>query len=99
MKGIQPLVDILEMFGGWPVVKGDDWNSENWNWIEMNKQMFKNGLPDDLILECRIRTDFENSSKRIIQVKFQSNEEKKYKQISKIQFYRKIVYQISFRMH
>lgn len=70
MKGIKPLLDILEKYGGWPAVNGDQWNADNWDWFETNKQIFNDGLPDDLILECRIRTDFTNSSKRIIQVKF-----------------------------
>lgn len=62
-------MELLERYGGWPVVKGDDWQSNDWNWLEANKQMFKDGLVDDLILEFRIRTDFVDSSKRIIQVK------------------------------
>lgn len=69
MEGIQPLVELLEKYGGWPAVKGNDWHSDDWNWLEINRKMLNDGLPDDLILEFRIRTDFVDSSKRIIQVK------------------------------
>lgn len=63
------MMDILDKLGGWPVVDGDSWRSDDWDWFEMNRKIRNNGLPDDLILEWRIRTDFMNSSKRIIQVK------------------------------
>lgn len=68
-SGIAPMMDILDRYGGWPVVKGTSWPSDDWDWLEMNKKILHDGLPDDLILECRIRTDFMNSTKRIIQVK------------------------------
>lgn len=63
------MMEILDRYGGWPVVKGDKWPSDDWDWLEMNKKILHDGLPDDLILECRIRTDFMNSTKRILQVK------------------------------
>lgn len=68
-QGITPMMEILDRYGGWPVAKGDSWPSDDWDWLEMNKKILHDGLPDDLILECRIRTDFMNSTKRIIQVK------------------------------
>lgn len=68
-SGIAPLVDILERYGGWPVINGDNWRSDDWNWLDIKRQIHNDGLIDDLILECRIGTDFMNSSKRIIQVK------------------------------
>lgn len=71
VAGITPMMEILDRYGGWPAVKGDNWLSDDWDWLEVNRNILHNGLPDDLILECRIRTDFMNSSKRIIQVKHQ----------------------------
>lgn len=67
--GITPMIEVLERYGGWPAAKGDSWQSDDWDWLEINKKILYDGLPDDLILECRIRTDFMNSTKRIIQVK------------------------------
>lgn len=32
-QGIQPLYLIFEQFGGWPVVKGHEWDPTNFNWI------------------------------------------------------------------
>lgn len=32
LTGIQPLLDLIAKYGGWPVVLGDSWNESNWNW-------------------------------------------------------------------
>lgn len=67
-SGIQPLIDILEQYGGWPVVKGDEWESDDWNWLEMSKNMSTNGLPANFILEASVGPDLENTSKNILKV-------------------------------
>lgn len=64
--GIEPLVDILEKYGGWPVVKGDAWEANDWDWLEMKKNISHDGLFDDLILEFRISTNYHNTSLRSI---------------------------------
>lgn len=66
-SGIQPLVDILETYGGWPVVKGDTWKSDDWNWLEIGQNISKEGL-DSLIMETYVYTDLKNTSKRILSV-------------------------------
>lgn len=30
--GNRPILDVLEVMGGWPVLKGADWNETNWSW-------------------------------------------------------------------
>lgn len=62
------MVSILEIYGGWPVVEGNDWNAENWDWIETKKKILNDGLVDDIIFEFAVRSDFKNSSNRIIYV-------------------------------
>lgn len=59
--------EILEKYGGWPVVKGDDWNSENWDWLNTSRHISNDGLID-LILDCHIEVEPRNSSKRILTV-------------------------------
>lgn len=68
-SGIQPLVDILERYGGWPVVKGYEWKSDTWDWLEMTKNLSSDGLPANFILEASVGIDHENTSQNIIQVK------------------------------
>lgn len=60
--------DILQNYGGWPVVKGDEWNERDWNWMEINKRMSADGLEDALVFSLSILTDQRNSSRRILDV-------------------------------
>ncbi|XP_055304830.1 neprilysin-2-like [Sitodiplosis mosellana] len=66
--GVTPLVETLETFGGWPVVKGDEWHGENWDWIDANRKMSDAGLIDSMILKTAIATDSKNSLKRVISI-------------------------------
>lgn len=61
-------MEILENYGGWPAVKGDQWNSETWDWIDINKQMSNDGVENALIFSLTILTDQKNSTKRVIDV-------------------------------
>lgn len=70
-KGIAPMVEILEKFGGWPVVKGDSWDSENgknWEFMAANRNISNEGLSDSLIFAFHIIIDNKDSSKRVIAV-------------------------------
>lgn len=66
--GIKPMVEYLEKYGGWPVTKGNKWNDKNWNWLKAKREIFNDGLLDDLILEFSIGPDNKNTSKRAISV-------------------------------
>lgn len=66
--GVQPLMDILERYGGWPVIKGDNWKSDGWDWLEMSKNMSNDGLLANFIFNVKISDDIANSTNNIIQV-------------------------------
>lgn len=44
------MIKILEKYGGWPLVEGEDWESRNpnWNWVEINEKISRDGLPGSL---------------------------------------------------
>lgn len=67
-RGTRPLADILETYGGWPVVKGDAWLEEEWDWIQINKQIQKDGLDDSLLFNFAVTTDQKNSTRRVLDV-------------------------------
>lgn len=69
IAGTQPMSDILDGFGGWPVVKGNSWNEGDWNWMETNSKMSARGLQDALVFSLAILTDQRNSSRRILDVR------------------------------
>lgn len=63
------MVNILEIFGGWPVVKGSEWISENWEWMDANRNISMGGLDDTLLFSLVVLTDQRNSSKRVLDVR------------------------------
>lgn len=67
-RGIKPLADILESYGGWPVVKGDLWLDESFNWIEVIKKFRRMGLETRVIFALSLATDLKNSSRRVLDV-------------------------------
>lgn len=62
------MLDILERYGGWPVVKGDAWNAANWKWLEMLKNMSDDGLPTNFLFDVIIDVDQNDTTKHIIKV-------------------------------
>lgn len=69
-NGANPLMEILEKIGGWPVAKGDKWNENQWDWLGAHKQMFADGLNSDIMVEFSIAPHYHDSSKRVIYVSF-----------------------------
>lgn len=67
--GTKPMLEYLEKYGGWPVLKGESgWNEDNWDWLNVKRQIFDDGFLSNQILEFSIGTDLKNTSKRIIYV-------------------------------
>lgn len=67
-RGIKPLADILESYGGWPVIKGDLWSDSSWNWIEIIQKFRRMGLETNIIFSFSVSTDLKNSSARVLNV-------------------------------
>ena len=66
--GTQPVLDIVESFGGWPVIKGDSWDESNWTWtksVEVSRQF---GYSPDHIFKFSVEIDPKNTTKRIITI-------------------------------
>ncbi|XP_059218296.1 neprilysin-2 isoform X2 [Stomoxys calcitrans] len=65
--GAKPIQDIAAGLGGWPVIVGDSWNSDNtWTWQETVKKFRRLGFSMDYIVDFSIGVDLKNSTKRII---------------------------------
>lgn len=68
-RGLKPLTDILEELGGWPVVEGDEWPEDEFEWVETIRQFRHIGLDTQAIFSLSLGSDFKNSSKRILYVR------------------------------
>lgn len=70
-RGLRPLFDITDKLGGWPVVKGDEWDSKSeWSWTWAVKEFRKVGYSMDYIFDFSIGIDLKKSTSRIIDVSF-----------------------------
>ncbi|XP_055637521.1 neprilysin-2 isoform X1 [Toxorhynchites rutilus septentrionalis] len=66
-KGIKPLLDILESLGGWPVLKGDQWDQDSsWTWVKSVGDFRQQGYSTDYFFDFSVGTDLKNSTRRII---------------------------------
>ncbi|XP_023172900.2 neprilysin-2 isoform X2 [Drosophila hydei] len=65
--GAAPIAKIAKSLGGWPLIEGDSWNSDDsWTWQEQVKKFRKSGFSMDYIIDFSIGVDLQNSTKRII---------------------------------
>lgn len=67
-RGLQPLTDILDELGGWPVLEGDSWEENGFNWVEILKRLRGIGLETDMIFSLSVDRDLMNSSKSVLYV-------------------------------
>ncbi|XP_044018489.1 neprilysin-2-like isoform X2 [Aphidius gifuensis] len=65
-QGIEPLLKILEKLGGWPVLDGDNWNENNFDWRDTIYKFRDMGYSVDYFLDFSIGFDLKNSTKRVI---------------------------------
>lgn len=68
--GLKPMNNILHLLGGWPVLMGHDWKDDEFDLIQMIKQMREIGLATSYLFTLAIGTNSRNSSKQTLQVKF-----------------------------
>ncbi|XP_065355214.1 neprilysin-2 isoform X2 [Calliphora vicina] len=65
--GPKPIQQIAKTLGGWPVIVGDSWDSDNsWTWQETVKKFRRLGFSMDYVVDFSIGVDLKNSTKRII---------------------------------
>ncbi|CAK9798490.1 Nep2 [Anthophora plagiata] len=65
-QGLDPLLNILQTLGGWPVLEEDNWNENSFNWKESVYKFRKMGYSVDYFIDFSVGVDLKNSTKRII---------------------------------
>ena len=67
--GSSPITQIAERLGGWPLIKGEEWNKDNtWSWPETVKKFRRLGFSMDYIIDFSVGVDYKNTTNRIIDV-------------------------------
>ncbi|EFX65281.1 hypothetical protein DAPPUDRAFT_333347 [Daphnia pulex] len=64
--GLAPLKEVLDQFGGWPVVVGDSWDDSTFVWTDMIYKFRLAGYSIDYFVDFSVTTDLKNSTSRII---------------------------------
>lgn len=72
-QGLDPLLNILQKLGGWPVLEGDQWNENDFNWKESVYKFREMGYSVDYFIDFSIGVDLKNSTKRTIDVRMRTN--------------------------
>lgn len=67
-KGETPLLKLMKIFGGLPVIEGTEWDESKFSWIEATKKFRQMGISVDYLMDFSVATDTMNSSKRLIEV-------------------------------
>lgn len=64
-RKLEPLYELLESLGGWPVLDGDKWNASKFNWLELaaKLRLYNN----DVFIMQWVGPDIKNSDENIIQ--------------------------------
>ncbi|CAH0723238.1 unnamed protein product, partial [Brenthis ino] len=60
----QPLLDLLDFFGGWPILK-PGWNAKNFDWLELMAQLRL--YNNDILISEWVGPDIKNSDEFVIQ--------------------------------
>lgn len=70
-RGKEPLINITDKLGGWPVVKGDQWNEQSArDLVTTIKEFRKIGYTTNSIVDVSVQTDLKNSNARKIFVSY-----------------------------
>lgn len=59
---------MLAKYGGWPLLEGDNWKSEHFNWIDVKKNMQIDGFYVESIFEFGFDYDLKDDKKTVLYV-------------------------------
>lgn len=63
-RGIAPLLELLEKFGGWPLLD-DSWDEKSFDWLKLTATLRK--YNNDILIVQWVGADIQNSNHNIIQ--------------------------------
>ena len=65
-RGFQPLLNVLQALGGWPLLEGEAWKSEKFSWFSLVWRFRQLGYSVDYLLDFSVTADLKNSSWRVL---------------------------------
>lgn len=66
--GIAPMLEMISMVGGWPVLLGDEWTSTNFSWTDPVYRFRDVGLNVDYFVDLSVKVNHKNTSEHIVEL-------------------------------
>lgn len=67
-RGVEPHLELMEQFGGWPILKGTQWDERTWDLFGTIVAMRKVGIASKFIMKTAIDINLNETTKRILYV-------------------------------
>lgn len=67
-RGNQQLIDILDLLGGWPVIKGRSWSSRKFDLVGLIESVKGLGFDADIIFALNVGVNPKNTTNKLLQV-------------------------------
>ena len=64
--GMEPLKNSLKELGGWPVIEGESWDEETFDWINVTEKISSNGFKPDMFVNFKVIADVMNNTRNMI---------------------------------
>jgi neprilysin len=64
-RGIEPLLELLRKFGGWPLLDDDTFDSKSFDWLQLTATLRR--YNNDILIVEWVGSDIQNSSHQIVQ--------------------------------
>ncbi|KAJ3654443.1 hypothetical protein Zmor_013632 [Zophobas morio] len=65
-NSLQKFKRLIKSTGGWPVVEGDGWDENSFDWVSTSYQLMKVGLTPYMLLNFKVLPDSSNSSRKAL---------------------------------
>ena len=66
-KGI-PTLELMDIFGGWPLIEGKQWDGDSWNFFQTLVNLRLSGVTTKFILKSAVDISLNHTRKRILYV-------------------------------
>lgn len=68
LRGLYPLKKILNQLGGWPVLEGNKWKDDDFDWKNLTHDLKEHGFLINHLFSLVVGTDIKNPKRRVLQV-------------------------------